>query len=355
VNPYMADKAVEVKIRTKQDKFFDEGRIEELLSCENIDQVTDFLITRHDLGRIAGGYGAGQLLRDDIETLLKRYGVISIEEILHYFSGPYKEFVKVFLMKYEITDLIMILRRIARGDNPAGTEERFVHSVKYSSLDYGRLTAAKSVAQFIDSLRHSPYYGALRTVTENDVIKREFHMEMKLLLLYYSTLLKKAEDLEPDDKAAAIGIIGEKIDYLNVQWIYRAKKFYGIPPEQILVYCLHGGRHLGFGRLKSMSYAASADKVMQMSDSYLRRSIFENGYDSGIRKQTDRLLFEMLKKSKRGNRIGTIIAYIYMHEIVVNDMISITEGIRYKLPKEQIRGNLVRIGLKAGVKQQNGN
>jgi len=345
----MAEKAIETKIKAKKGSIFRTGRIEELLACESIDQVADFLRRKYGLARILNEYGSGRLLRDDIETLLKRYSVIGIEDILHYFSGPYKDFIKVFLMRYEITDLIMILRRIARGDDLDGIQERLVHSVNYSSLDYSKLTSSKSVAQFIENLRHTPYYSALRTVNENDVIKREFHMEMKLLLLYYNTLLKKADDLEPADSAAARAVIGEKIDWLNVQWIYRAKKFYQIPPEQILAYCLHGGRRLGFGRLKEMSYAASVDKMIQMSDTYLRRKIFE-GDESGLRKRIDGIILERLGESKLKTPVGAVIAYIHMYEMIVNDMISITEGIRYKLPKERIRQNLVLQGQKAEVK-----
>ena len=337
----MAYEAVNTKIITKKSQILDEKKLEKIIQCNTVEQVTEFLKNKYNLKQIIDDTKSRELHRDDLETLLNRYWVLEIEDILHYFSGPYKDFLQIYLMNFEISDLVMILRKIVKGDDMAGVEKHFVHSENYSSLPFSKLAASKSVLQFIENLKSTQYYSFLKTVTDNDVVKREFHIEMKLQLLLYKTLINKSEKMKPIDREAANEIIGLKIDFLNVQWIYRAKKFYDISPEEMLIYSLQGGKRLSFNRLKKLCYSKSIDEVKQLSNRYLRYSIFITDNDLNIEKNIDNYLYEYVKNRECQGDIGTALSYIYMLGIVVKDLITVTEGIRYKLPKDRLKQYLV--------------
>lgn len=343
MNPYMAYEAVNTKILTKKSHILDEKKLDKILECNTVEQVTEYLKSKYDLRQIIEDTKSHDLHREDLETLLKRYEVLEIENILHYFSGPYKDFIQIFLMEFEISDLVMLLRKVVKGEGMDDVEKLFVHSGNYSSLQYSKLIASKTVFVFMENLKNTPYYNFLKTVTDNDVVKREFHIEMKLQILLYKTLLSKSEKLSALDKQAADEIIGSKIDFLNVQWIFRAKKYYNISPEQMLIYSLQGGRKLSFGRLKKLCYSKSVDEIQQLSNRYMRYSIFTTNNDIDIGRNIDHYMYEYVKSRKYQGTIGTVISYIYMLDIVIKELITVTEGIRYKLPKEHLKQYLVRL------------
>jgi V/A-type H+-transporting ATPase subunit C len=341
MNPYMAYHAVETKISAKKGNVLDESKLGRMMECNTVDQVTDYIKNKYGLvGLVNDNAGNARLYRDDLELLLTRYMVHETEEMLHYFSGPYKDFIKVFLMRYEITDLVTMLRKISRNEELAGISDHFVHSADYSKLPFDKLEASKNVEQFIENLRGTPYYTSLKTVTVNDEAKKEFHSEMKLQILFYKALMKKAAKLEKKDFEAVKEIIGTRIDFLNVQWIYRARAYYGISPEQILIYSIQGGNRLKLSILKKLAYSRSMDELEQLSNRYMRFRIFGNEAD--IKKNLDDGFYEYLDGRKRDTSIGKILWYIYMLDKAIKNLITVTESIRYKLTREQMEKYLIR-------------
>ena len=344
MNPYMAYEALNTKIMTQKNRLQDEDRFEKIMDCNTVEQVTEVLFTRYDLKRYIENVKIHDLHRDDLETLLTRYKVSVIENILHYCSGPYREFILVFIMEYEIYDISLLLRKIARGEELDDIESHFIHSEKYSMLQYNKLKASGTVSQFIENLKGTPYYNPLKTVTDTDAVKREFHIEMKLQQLYYRTLLAKAEKLFAGDKRIADDLIGLKIDFLNIQWIYRAKKLYDISPEQMLIYSLQGGRRLGFDRLRRLCYSRSVDEMKTLAAQYLKYNILTSDKGIDIERNTVHYIFDFIKDVKYSGNIGAVLAYIYILDSAVREFITVTEGIRYKLPKEQLMQYLIHPG-----------
>jgi len=340
MNPYMAYYAADAKISSKKGKVLDEVRLRRMMECETVDQVADYIKNKYGLaGLINDAESNARLFRDDLEQLMTRYMVRETEEMLHYFSGPYKDFFRVFLMRFEITDLVMMLRKISRNEEPADVSERFVHSGTYSKLPFDKLAASKNVEQFIENLKGTPYYTALKTVTVNDEVKREFHSEMKLQVLFYKTLMKKAAKLEKKDFEAVKEIIGTRIDFLNVQWIYRARAYYGISPERILIYSIQGGNRLKLRILKKLAYSGSVEELEQLSNRYMRYRIFGN--EAEIKKNLDEGFYAYLESRKRDTSLGKVLWYIYMLDRAIRNMVTVTESIRYRLPRDQMEKYLV--------------
>ena len=342
MNTYVAYDAVNTKIKSKKSRLLDKKDWDNILDCTSIEQITDMLKDRPELADIIKETDSRYIHRDDLETILGRFRVSEIEDILHYFSGPYKSFLQTVLFEFEIADLILIIRKVVQNESMDNIKKHFIHSENYTELSYDKLITSSNISDLIENLKHSSYYSKFKSLTNEDMVKREFHIEMKLQMYLYTTLLKKSKKLNYSDRIEVEDILGVKIDFANVQWIYRAMKFFNISPEEILIYCLPGGKKISFSRLKKLCYAKSIEDVKALSNKYLRYDIFTAHDDSEIDRRIDSYIYNYLDKKDLNKRsIGTAIAYFYMNSIIVKDLIAVTEGIKYKLPKEKLKKYLV--------------
>ena len=200
----------------------------------------------------------------------------------------------------------------------------------------------KNVPQFIETLKGSPYYTVLKTMAQEDLAKRAFHMEMKLYMLFYSELIEKASCLNTKDEYIAKKFIGTKIDFLNAQWIYRALKYYDLSPEEILIYSLPSGNRLGYRKLKILSYAKDIEQFKRLAQKYLGYPLFKDSSDAYLDCYTERYLNQLITKmNKDDESIASSITYLYKLEIEIKDLVSLTEGIRYTLPESELSKFLV--------------
>jgi len=340
MNPYISYETVITKIKSKKGHILKKEDWETILEFSTVEQLTDFLKNKSEMKKAFQDLNHNDIRRDSLETILGIYKTIEIEQILHYCSGPYKEFLVTLLMENEISDISLILRKISRSEELKGIEERFVHSENYTQLNYNKLLASRSVVEFTENLRGSPYYLGLKTLTNEDAIKREFHIEMKLQVVLYKNLLKKAEKLSEDDIKTVKEIIGFKIDLENIQWIYRAISFYDISPEEMLIYSLEGGNKITYSRLKKLCYVKTKEEFKSLVRDYMNFDLFKGVSDSTTDIGIDYNVNSFLKKNNYDN-IGAVISYIYKLGIIIDDLTCIIEGIKYKVPKEKLKSYLV--------------
>lgn len=283
------------------------------------------------------------LHRGDLEVSLHRLIVGEIERMLHYMSCNYKSFFKTMLMKYEIHDLELILRDIAlNGELSDDPEKQFIHSTKYELIDFKKLIETKDVKQFIEQLKDSVYYEPLKTLEKEDIKDRHWHMEMKASTTFYKILFEKAKNLNEIDAEIATRIIGTKIDCLNIEWIYRAKKYYNISKEEMLIYSLPNGYKISFGKLKKLIYVEDIKEFEKLIENYIKTPIFDKA-DELLEKHLNQLFYNLLNKQENHNGVGRLMGYIYKSEIELNDLVSIIEGLRYGLEQQQIKHYLVNV------------
>ena len=342
MNPFAAYCAVNTKLHAKRRFLLSNKEWGKLAGYQNVKQITEFLKKKENYYPLLESLKTDELRRTDLEVILDYYVVKEIEDIMHYFSGAYKEFFKTFLMEYDILDIERIIRMISRNEDLKEVERFFTHSKQYGLKQYDRLITCKTVMQCVEVLKNTPFYEPLKTMSEEDVTKREFHLEMKLYIMLYKVFLEKANKLNGEDKKIAQEMIGVKVDFINAQWIYRAIKYYHISPEEVLIYSLPGGCKLNYKRLKELAYAKSIRELQEKIEKYLGCSLFKENEDVFIDQRTDKYLFDFaVHNLKDEENIKMPIAYVLMLGIEVNDLIALTECVRYALPQDELKKYLV--------------
>ncbi|MDW5300264.1 MAG: V-type ATPase subunit [Sedimentibacter sp.] len=336
MNPYMAYDAVNTKIHARKRHILNDIDWDKMLEYSTVDQIKNYLTDNSEFKNVLESVKNSDINRERLEAVLGKFKSLEMEDLIHYFSGPYKDFIKVMLLESEIADLSLILRKIARQESLEGIEDRFIHSEKFTSIQFNKLIESKNVIQFTEGLKGTPYYSELRNLTNEDAIKREFHIEMKLHIIFYSTLIAEANNLKKDDMEIAKDIIGFKIDLMNVQWISRARNYYKISPEEILNYSLRDGKNITYSRLKQLSYAKTDKEFNELVKSYFKRDFFGEIYDSYNNVPVCSYMINYLKKNNYKG-IGSVISYYYLLSIIIVDLTTITEGITYNMSRDKLK------------------
>ena len=135
-------------------------------------------------------------------------------------------------------------------------------------------------------------------------------------------------------------LVGTEIDMLNLLWIYRSKRFFGYPKEEVE------------GILIPINYKLSKkvlDTLVNLNYNELISEIDNTEYRGIIKSEEniyydfDEYLYKKCIKTFRYNSfdISIVIAYLYLLQYEIKNIINIIESIRYKSDKDELRKRII--------------
>lgn len=337
--------AVNAKIKTMEGRFLKDEDYESLLKLESVSGVARYLKERPAYSEVLASVLAENVHRGMLENLIKQNMIKNIDSIIHYFTGDYKRFIKTLYAKYEIEELKAVARAIYNGQDPAAfRNSAFIG--KYSKLDIDRVFGARQIRDIIFALEGSEFYRFLIPLVDGNFTENLFRFEMVLDMSYYTILQREWSRLSKRD----IGILqhaqGIIADLLNIQWIYRGKKFYRLSPEELLNYTINIGYRLDFSLLKALCYTKGLEEFFKLIKATRYGFMFKEDETTDIymeRRMERHIFFELKALEKKYNfSIISAFSYIIFLEYEVKDIISIVEAIRYRVPAEKAHNYIIR-------------
>ncbi|MHC5098543.1 V-type ATPase subunit [Peptoniphilus genitalis] len=188
----------------------------------------------------------------EIEEFLEDYRRRQIKKLQAFLPGKYSDFIKAYMEREKIEKIVKILRALRMNKEPR--VDKLIIGAK--SIPFKE----ESFESFIDNLRDTPYYEYMKNYKSSTDEEALFSIEMNLDKFYYRNLTESVKSLSKKDHAEFKNIFGVKIDLLNIIWIYRAKKYYDISPEEIFNFTIFGGNY-------------NSEKLLHLS--YLEEEEFE--------------------------------------------------------------------------------
>lgn len=312
-----------------------------LLAMKTVKEIAQYIKSNTDYGRYFTIEDINSIHRDYIERELNRVLIYYIDKFDNYFSGEYRDFFMTFYLRYEIYDLKKVARMIYVDGAIDTKSKNLIFVDYYKNIDVSKVTKVKSMSELIETLSGTVYYPYLKNILEFDRSEILFRFEMALDKAYFVLLLKKIKKLSDKDKKAFLDIFAPYIDMMNIQWIYRGKKFYNLSPEELFNYCIEGYGYLNYVKLKELCYSKSLDefegKVRETDYSFL----IKDGEDKDIymeRRMNRRMYYKLkLIKSKNMRDISLVLSLIELIELEIRDIVSITEIVRYSMGIEEAK------------------
>ncbi|MGI6110426.1 MAG: V-type ATPase subunit [Eubacteriaceae bacterium] len=338
--------ALDTKVQGMRAKTLSKEDYSKLIQAENLHEVVRYLKDNTEYGKYLKDIDPDTAHRSDVEAALARFKVDESEKLLHYLQAADKDMLKLVVMRADIESMKILIRGLAKGENPKELKNSLVYSQSYSQIPWNRLLEADSWDSFKNALKGTPYYRRLETYGTLDIKKDLFPVEKSIERYYYDTVKQDLNKLDSKSDKQLISVMREGIDIINLIWVYRGKKFYHMRPDTLLTYGLLGGEKVSQTDLTRMAAETNPDDLLEQLkkfDSY--RFLFdhpEDDRDLHMERRHERYMYYKFKKLLKSTGVTRAYSYLRMIDYETQDIISIIEGKRYALSPQEMKNYLIR-------------
>lgn len=326
------------KIRAMQSHLLTDQNFEEIANLGTVTEAVTYLKSTPGYEDILRDADINTLHRGDVEKLLAQ-SLYNDYSRLYSFSGlEVRRFLKLYMKRYEV-NLINYCSRIVFNhyQEPFDLNYKKPFFNQYSQLSIDRLMTARTMPELVEALHDTEYYKPLKKLAENGT-PNLFDYDLALDLYYFNSIWKerkkvlKKQDLEMFTKSS-----GAKIDLLNLQWIYRAKKYYTLSAADIYSMLIPIQYHLNSGELKTLVEAGGLDEFMSAAQKtyYAKRYAFDSSHTiEQLYKDCLNHLYTA-ERRKFPYSLSAVNTYLFLKEEEIHKLTTTLECIRYGLTAKE--------------------
>lgn len=324
------------KVRAMEATLLKQENFEEIANLHSVLEVVSYLRENSSYDYVLNLLEDTQLHRGDIEKILIRQLYYEYSKIYKFCNLQQRKFLKLYIKRYEI-DLINYCFRIVINhySEPFDLNYKKRFFDKYSQISIDKLITSRTTDELVDNLKGTEYYEPLSRLREKPSITL-FDYDLTLDQYYFASTWKESKKILKNKKELELYMrdCGVKIDLLNLQWIYRAKKHYNMAPADIYSLLVPIHYKVSTELIKEIVETATADDMIVA----LQKTTYAQHYDfsSGltIEQMSSDCLQYLYRLDRRKNpySIATINSYLFLKEEELRKLTTAIECIRYGLP-----------------------
>ena len=337
---------ISTKIRAMQSKLINEEQIREILELSSIPQVTAYLKRTPEYSKVWASLDEASTHRGQLEKLLKASIFHNFSKIYQFANPEQRRFLDLYSRRYEIRVLKEIMTNLFdhRDTDPVDVSPYREFFRRHSRLDIDRLVACTNMEEFINALKGNEFYGPLSRIQnrENALL---FDYGMALDLYYFSLIWHVRKKLFSGNDLKEITMAyGEKFDMLNLQWIYRSKRYYHMTSAQIYALLIPVHHRLKKDVVKALVEAENMSAFSQL----LEQTYYAKRYDSfkvdTLESMYAAIMKHILSSESRQDpySVATIYSYLYHKEHEVNRLIIALECVRYRISADEAMQHIAK-------------
>lgn len=326
------------KIRAMQSYFFTDRDYREFSELPSVTQAVSYLKQRPAYSNIFADYDENSLHRGQIEKLLRFSIYMDFAKLYQFSDAEQRKFLKLYFRRYEVILIKTCLNNIFDHRQITLDYSLFREFFrKHSQLNMPILIASTTVEEFVSNLKGTEYYEALRRLAplEHPTL---FDYEMAIDLYYFGTIWKKKDKLfHKRDLAELTRAYGHKFDLLNLQWIYRSKRYYHMSNTDIYALLIPVRYKISTSEIRNLVEADTMDTFEQL----IAKTYYGKRYQGFTMDTMEEMYAKIMKYVLSSDAkqdpysVSVIYSYLYHKEHEVNRLIIALECIRYQIPPDE--------------------
>lgn len=339
----MSYSGIVTKVRAMQAKLLTESEFEDIAGLHSVPEVIEYLKEKPAYAEYVGQLDESLYHRGDVEKVLYQSLYNDYTRIFRFAGIKQKKFLKEYWKRYEVDLINYCLRIVFNHYNvPFDLEYKKRFFDRYSDISIDKLVTSKNIEDLVDNLKDTEYYEPLKRLKDSGAATL-FDYDLALDLYYFSTIWRRMKRILADrEREIFQRDFGTKVDLLNIQWIYRAKKYYHMLAPDIYSMTIPYHYRLKVERFKAMVEAPTMEEFgHKLADTYYARRYQIEG-ELTLEQKYKEILKKMYTVDRRRNpySIASINTYLFLKEEEINKLTTALECIRYGLSKGETLGYL---------------
>ncbi|MBP3320674.1 MAG: V-type ATPase subunit [Clostridia bacterium] len=334
-----ASNAVLSKARAMYGKKLSEKNYNDLLTCRTISDIVNYLKRKTTYREVLDNINEHHVHRSELESALKSRLIVDFGVLARYDISVGEHFYEYLISRVEVEQIMHSLIFMTAGKEIKFNLPEFFY--EHTKIDLKNLNKIKNYSDFLKIIKKSDYYKILKEFENNidiTIIETELHnYSHKIIFKTIDKYLCKKAKLELKK------FFSLYIDLSNLVRIVRMKKFYNLSYEYMSKILLDGGN---LTREKLNMFINSEDNKQMMNDMKsisIGKKWFSRDLDI-VDKVPVNMKFNWCKHNIRFSTHSAIvlISYIFLKEIEILNLITIIEGVKYKLSPDEIKKMLIK-------------
>lgn len=337
----VTDRAILAKVRAMYGGRLKPENYEELLRRRTVGELAGYLKNQTSYRQTLAGVQESLIHRGQLESLLRRSLYDDYLRLMK-FSRSGSPFFGYYLLEQEIGQLVRCIGYLGAHNRQGYISELPGYLLNRLSIDLQRLARADSPRALLTVLEGTPYHQLLAPLLRGDAVQTPL-CEAALYTYYYRRVLSLVHrQYRGKTRQALVDLFLQEAQLYNLRAIYRLKRFFDAPPEEIARYLLPFYHTLSRRQLERLVQARDAAQFLELlREGRLGR--YFAGEVLYIEQQTDRLTARQARRLLHFTVSPAVgfTAYLMLRRLEIENIINIAEGVRYGVPSEEIERMLV--------------
>lgn len=332
--------AISTKIKALYKKMLSKEQYNKLLNTKNFVDAINYLKTDTYYKEVLSDYNSETVTRSQLERALKKHYINDMCRLKHYLASSYKKLFNVLLLRFQVENIKTILRGKYGNKDKSEILSFIITDCCVDDINYHDLINANNFDEVIEKLKGTIYYEYLAPLIGKITLNGLFKVETALDLCYFAHVKNYTRKLDIENRKVVQTFNNSYADLLNIQKIFRGKKYYDLSPEELFNYSIYDGHRISKDLLKSLCYARDLDEFFNLLRNTPYSKLFEDNQDKDYLMEVE--ILDYLKKlclnykSRNSMNLSGVIAYIELSLIEMRNIVSIIESKKYNQTPSEI-------------------
>lgn len=324
------------KTKAMRGKLLTPEQFRELTELATVSEAVNYLKETSEYVKIyqshEGIWHRGQAEAVITDSLYQNFG-----KLYHFSDAGQRTAFQFVFFRYEVDLLKFYLKYLFRGARPdmdKYTDAFFQEHTEFSLEKVKKAGTVQELEQCLEKTRYGPFFTGMQG--------RGGYVDyaVGLDIFYYTQVFGQIRRMKRCEmKEVLLNIYGPQIDWLNIMWIYRSKRFYEQSPGAVAAWTIPCCYRLKKQELHAMEAAAD----IQEFQGILEKTGYFRGRDAYVQMEDEisyrKVLRDTYHRTSRKHPVSMapVLQYIYEKELEISRLTTVIEGIRYQVPPKDIK------------------